>query len=76
MRKTKKEFRLTRALYSSSAINAAALEFEEVISIDIAENKNEYIITITPKIKEDIRLIKREFCNYVLGLMKEEMTIL
>jgi hypothetical protein len=66
------QFKLSKGLYAIDAIESAATEFNKVSQIAIESKESSYIITISPKNRANARLIGYEFCNYVLGLMKEK----
>jgi len=67
--------KLERDFYNRTAIDSAAKELSEVCSIKIKEDEERYIITILPLVEEDTELIKDEFSNYVLGLMKDRALV-
>jgi hypothetical protein len=74
IQKKEKKFQigLSKKLYTLNAIESAANEFKEISQIAIETKKNSYLITISPNGSDNARLIGYEFCNYVIGLMKEK----
>ena len=63
--------KLNNKFYNKEAIKKAIDDFEGVCDGKILNNSIE--IQLNPK--EDIQEIKEEFCNYVLGLMKNKILI-
>lgn len=61
-----------KKFYSISAIEEAMADFNEICDSRIIENNDDKIVVeLEPKLEFDAPL-KREFCNYVLGLLKNK----
>ncbi len=69
MRAVKMKVMLNNKLYSREAIEVALKDFEEICSGKILNGE----IVVELESKEEIENIGEEFCNYVLGLMKNNM---
>jgi hypothetical protein len=67
----REKLKLSKALYALSAIEEAAAEFEGISTICVSDKGLDYMIIITPK-NDKMEKLGHEFCNYVLGLMKEK----
>jgi hypothetical protein len=59
-------FSLNEAIYSKEAIDQAILDYSKVCTIERTETG----LCLRPKGEHDAQLLKDEFCNYVLGMMK------
>jgi hypothetical protein len=59
-------FRLNERIYSRESIEQAIVDFKTVCDI---ERSGDGLI-LTPIAEHDAKHLKDEFCNYVLGLMK------
>jgi len=62
---------LNKQFYSIEAIEETLNDFKDVCDGRILNDKIE--VEIFPK--EEVRQLKEEFCNYVLGLMKNKNLI-
>lgn len=69
--KTRKSLKLNKEFYDKAAILEALTDFKEVCDGKIINDSFE--IEIKPR--EDIENIEEEFCNYVLGLMKNNVLV-
>lgn len=67
------EIYLNRDLYNIDAIKESIKDFNKLLSAEIKEEKRHFKITIKPKINSED--IKKEFCNYVLGVMKNRILV-
>jgi hypothetical protein len=65
------KIKLNKRFYDEKAIREALNDFKEVCNGKILNDKIE--IELEPK--EDIKVLKEEFCNYVLGLMKNKNAV-
>ncbi|MAG50268.1 hypothetical protein CL621_01345 [archaeon] len=67
-------FSLNEKFYKKEAIKESLKDFKEVCEgkIERDEQGNFKIILIP---KEETEKLKEEFCNYVLGLMKNELLV-
>ena len=63
--------KLNSKFYNLGAVKEALRDFREVCQGKILDNSIE--LELIPK--EDIKNLKDEFCNYVLGLMKNKMLV-
>lgn len=63
---------LNNRLYSMEAVKEAAEDFNEICECDIISDKIE--IELVPK-TDVSEPVDKEFCNYVLGLMKNRELI-
>lgn len=64
----KMKIKLNKEFYDEDVIKEALKDFEEVCEGKIINNDIE--VELGPK--EDTSNLKEEFCNYVLGLMKNK----
>ena len=72
----KKVIRLNKDFYQKDAIIEAISDFSEVCSGKIiTQDKNQDIIVELQPLSDDIQNLEEEFCNYVLGLMKNKTMI-
>ncbi|MBN2457691.1 HxsD-like protein [Candidatus Woesearchaeota archaeon] len=71
-KKTIARAELDKNFYSLFAIEKAVEAFKDVCSVNIGENQRDYPVILSAYDDTDIELIKDEFLNYVLGIMKEE----
>ena len=62
---------LNNKFYEKSAVKEAIADFKEVCNAKIIDDSIE--VEIDPK--EKIENIEEEFCNYVLGLMKNKTLV-
>lgn len=63
------EIKFDKKLYNKNAIEAAIQDYREVADFDLAEGDNLYTVKISKIDKEVEKIIKDEFCNYVLFCM-------
>ncbi|MBW3023091.1 HxsD-like protein [Candidatus Woesearchaeota archaeon] len=66
-------FKLNKKLYSEKAIMQTAEDYKEVCDTKIEKEKEYYKITLNLKSKDKElteEIVKNEFCNYCLGMMK------
>ena len=63
--------RLNNKFYSKEAIEEALKDFKEICKGRILNDGIE--VELEPK--EEVKLLKEEFCNYVLGLMKNKTLV-
>jgi len=63
------KIKLNNKFYNKEAVEGALRDFKEVCEGKILNDA----IEIELKPKEDIGMLKEEFYNYVLGLMKNKM---
>jgi hypothetical protein len=63
------EFKLNKNFYKEDSILKAISDFKDVSNITIINKDNDYFIIKTDK---NIENLKEEFCNYVIGIMKNE----
>ncbi len=62
--------KFSKKIYKLNAIKSAIKQYQELADFSF-EKKDDYIFVKLKKIDKDIeKIIKDEFCNYVLGLMK------
>ena len=66
MARNKTLFRLNEQIYDNKCVERAIKEFKEVCEIERTADG----YSLTPVGDYDGGLLKGEFCNYVLGLMK------
>jgi len=74
---TKKEqifITLNKKFYDLSAVKESLEDFKEVCTSIIKNNENLEII-LKPKDRELMNILGYEFCNYVLGLMKNKTLV-
>lgn len=62
---------LNNKFYDKNAVQEAITDFEEVCEGKIVDDS----IEVELKPKEDVDNLKEEFCNYVLGLMKNRILV-
>lgn len=60
---------LNREFYNPDIVKSCASDFKHLANFSI-ETSEDIAITITPKNREYLEKICYEFCNYVLGTMK------
>lgn len=65
------EIKFSKDIYKKRAINETIKVFNELAKFGTKENKNNFIVKITDIDKDVESVIKDEFCNYVLYLMKK-----
>ena len=70
----KEVIRLGKGLYTLKAIEQAINAFAEICSIEKKEDAKDYIIVMSIKEKQDLTIMRSEFCNFALGILKEETT--
>ncbi len=77
MTNKKLKIKLNNKLYNKTIVNEALNDFKEVCEGKIlnsnSNNNKDIEIELNPK--EDIQKLKEEFCNYVLGLMKNKVIV-
>lgn len=59
-----------KKLYKLSAIRSTIKAYKNLASFDLKESKKDYRLTLKNIDKDVEPIIKDEFCNYVLYLMK------
>lgn len=67
----KMKIKLNNKFYNKGIVEEVLNDFKEVCNGKIVNNEIE--IELEPK--EDIKELKEEFCNYVLGLMKNKIIV-
>lgn len=65
------KIKLNNKFYNKEVIEEALNDFKEVCHGKILSED----IEVELKPKEDVEQLKEEFCNYVLGLMKNKMLV-
>ena len=65
------KIRLNNKFYSKESVEEALKDFEEICKGNILSDD----IEVELKPKESVKQLKEEFCNYVLGLMKNKMLV-
>ncbi len=65
------KLKLNNKFYNKKVVEEALNDFKEVCKGKILNNNIE--IELNPK--EDVPKLKEEFCNYVLGLMKNQVIV-
>jgi len=68
------DIRLNKNFYSINAVRKASNDFKNVCDCSIL-NKKDILISLRIKNHNDVNKIGYEFCNYVLGLMKNEALV-
>jgi hypothetical protein len=66
MARSEVAFALNERIYRRESIDQAIIDFKTVCDIERTENG----LVLTPISDHDAQHLKDEFCNYVLGLMK------
>lgn len=66
---------LNKKFYSPTAVKDAADAFNDFFDCKIIEEKNNIRALLNLKVKEDHQKIADEFCNYILGLMKNQALV-
>ena len=66
---------LNKRLYNQNAIKDSLLDFKEISEGEIKEDRENWLIVLKPKEENILDTIGYEFCNYVLGLMKNKMIV-
>jgi len=64
-------FKLNRKFYSIEAVKETLKDFREVCKGKVLNDK----IEIELYLREDTQQLKEEFCNYVLGMMKNKSLV-
>ena len=65
--------KLNKNFYNVSVIKETLNVFREICSGKVLESNNQIEVFLQPKQQED--LLKEEFCNYALGLMKNKSLV-
>lgn len=73
--KNKIKIKLNKKFYDLNAVKESLKAFNKVCSGDIKKNKEIIKITLKPKDKSQTNILGHEFCNYVLGLMKNKIIV-
>ena len=61
----------SKKLYSTKSVNQAIKQYAELAVFSVSEKKKEIVVTLK-NIDSDVKnVIRDEFCNYVLYLMKK-----
>ena len=58
-------------LYTKYALETTAAAFFDLCTFSLVEEKTAYQVTLEEK--EPLNLLKEEFCNYALGIVKESL---
>jgi len=66
---------LSSKLYDLQIIKEVLADFKEVCEGHIEESNLRIKIVLKPKEKDILDVIGYEFCNYVLGLMKNKLLV-
>jgi len=66
---------LNKEFYNIQAIKEAIIDFEEICDGELNEDIKNYTLILKLKEQNDLCNIGYEFCNYVLGLIKNEYLI-
>lgn len=61
----------SKTFYNLKAINSAIKEYANLGKFNVSDKKNEIAVTIKNIDKDVEDVLKDEFCNYVLALMKK-----
>jgi len=75
MVRRKNKIVLKRRFYDSGSIKEALKDFKEICSGKLSNKKNTIEIQLKAKNKEFKNNLDSEFCNYVLGLMKNKSLV-
>jgi hypothetical protein len=65
------KIKLNNKFYNKAVVEEALNDFKDVCEGNILSDKIE--VELEPKIKNE--MLKNEFCNYVLGLMKNKIQV-
>jgi len=74
IKKDKIRINLNKNFYSLIAVEESLKDFDKVCYSKI-RNKNQIEVILEPKDKKLIKILGYEFCNYVLGLMKNKTLV-
>jgi hypothetical protein len=66
---------LKKSFYDLNAVKEALEDFKEVCEGKIINKKSQIEINLKPKNKDFNNILRNEFCNYVLGLMKNKALV-
>ncbi len=66
---------LNKEFYNNQAIKDSLLDFKEVCDGEVEEDKENQIIILKPKENEMLYVVGYEFCNYILGSMKNKSLV-
>ncbi len=69
------QFSLNKKFYNEDAVKEALKDFEKVCCGNYRKIKGKFLITLRPKSEKHFELLKDEFCNYVLALMKNKALV-
>lgn len=58
-----------KSIYKLDAIKSTAKVFGKVASLRLSENKHYYVVEIDGVSPEEKKILKDEFCNYLLSAM-------
>jgi adenosine/AMP kinase len=72
--KNKIEILLNKEFYSVDVVKQTIKDFSEVCDCNL-DTKNNIKIVLSLKNNKDIEIMGYEFCNYVIGLMKNEAIV-
>ena len=67
----KMKIKLNNQFYNEESVREALIDFKEICQGDFLNNSIE--VELEPK--EEVKQLKEEFCNYVLGLMKNKTLV-
>lgn len=67
----KMRLRLNKKFYNKGVVKEALEDFKNVCNGKVLNDKIE--VELEPR--EEVRMLKEEFCNYVLGLMKNKTLV-
>ena len=67
------EIKFCKKVYNKKAILIAIRDFRKICGSKFRSNKDYFIVSIYPK--SAVSNLKEEFCNYVLGIMKNNRMV-
>lgn len=62
--------KFSKSFYDSKSLNEALTDYSSVCKHTLSESEGYFEVSLMFATAEDIVLIGNEFCNYVLGVMK------
>lgn len=65
---------LNKLFYTEDAINQTIEDFSEICKIELQDSDSKFNLTIVPEDISGIDVLGQEICNYVLGLMQNNLT--
>ena len=72
--KSKISILLNKKFYNKEAILQSLKDFKEICQGELIEGDN-FLVVLSVEEKELLEVLGYEFCNYVLGLMKNEQLV-